>query len=62
MLKSRIAARARNKYVRSTIQLIPSFIPFIGQKDDLFVVAVGTALVSRMADPQLLLECSLGGT
>jgi uncharacterized membrane protein YkvA (DUF1232 family) len=61
MLKSRIAALARNN-VHSTIQLIPSFIPFIGQMDDLFVVAVGTALVRRMADPQLLLECSLGRT
>lgn len=44
-------------YLFSPIQLIPSFIPVIGQLDDLFVVYIGMKLVRRLAPPEVLREC-----
>ena len=59
---ARVTAALVIGYVCSPIQLIPTFIPVIGQPDDLFVVAVRTVLVRRVVDRQFVLECSLGGT
>lgn len=43
-------------YVVSPIQLIPSFIPVIGLMDDVFVAAVGLAMIRWLAPPHVLEE------
>ena len=45
-------------YVLSPIDLIPDFIPVIGQLDDVLVVTLGIALVTRLA-PKPLWEAQL---
>lgn len=42
-------------YVFSPIQLIPSFIPVIGQLDDIFVISLGMKLICRFT-PRAVLE------
>jgi uncharacterized membrane protein YkvA (DUF1232 family) len=44
-------------YLASPIQLIPSFIPVIGQLDDIFVIAMSIKLLKRSA-PFLFTEDS----
>ena len=44
-------------YVLSPIQLIPTFIPVIGQMDDLFVVWAGMKLVRKLTPHEVLSEC-----
>jgi len=44
-------------YIFSPIQLIPSFIPVIGQLDDLTVLLVGAKLVRMLVPCALLAEC-----
>ncbi|HET7792108.1 MAG TPA: YkvA family protein [Rhizobacter sp.] len=45
-------------YVLSPIDLIPDFIPILGQLDDLVIVPLGVALVSRLT-PKPLWEAQL---
>lgn len=42
-------------YVFSPIQLIPSFIPIIGQLDDFFVISLGMKLICRFT-PSAVVE------
>lgn len=44
-------------YLCSPIQLIPNFIPVLGQMDDLFVIWLANKLVRRLVDPAVLAEC-----
>src|SRR5882672_9294242 len=44
-------------YLLSPIQLIPTFIPVIGQLDDLLVLYLGMKLVRKMTPPWVLAEC-----
>lgn len=44
-------------YLLSPIQLIPTFIPIIGQLDDLAVVLAGIALVRKLTPAGVLKEC-----
>jgi uncharacterized membrane protein YkvA (DUF1232 family) len=44
-------------YCASPIQLIPNFIPVIGQLDDVFVIAMSIKLLKRSA-PSMFLEAS----
>jgi uncharacterized membrane protein YkvA (DUF1232 family) len=44
-------------YLCSPVQLIPNFIPVLGQMDDLFVIWLSNKLVRRLVDPQILAEC-----
>ncbi len=44
-------------YLCSPIQLIPNFIPVLGQMDDLFVIWLSNKLVRRLVDAELLNEC-----
>jgi len=44
-------------YIFSPIQLIPTFIPVIGQLDDLLVLFLGTRVVRRFTPPSVLREC-----
>ncbi|MET0546192.1 MAG: DUF1232 domain-containing protein [Caulobacterales bacterium] len=43
-------------YALSPIDLIPDFIPVLGQLDDLVVVPLGLLLASKMVPPDLLEE------
>ena len=44
-------------YLCSPIQLIPNFIPVLGQMDDLFVIWLANRLLRRLVDPKILAEC-----
>ncbi len=44
-------------YLCSPIQLLPNFIPVLGQMDDLFVIWLSMKLVRSLVDPQVLAEC-----
>src|SRR2546430_15876350 len=44
-------------YIMSPVQLIPSFIPIIGQLDDLAMLLAGAKLLRVLAPPAVLAEC-----
>jgi uncharacterized membrane protein YkvA (DUF1232 family) len=44
-------------YIFSPIQLIPTFIPIIGQLDDLAVLFLGTRVMRRFTPASVLREC-----
>jgi len=44
-------------YVASPIQLIPNFIPIIGQLDDVLVVGLSIRFLKRFLPPAVLDEC-----
>jgi uncharacterized membrane protein YkvA (DUF1232 family) len=44
-------------YVLSPIQIIPNFIPVIGQMDDVLVITLAIKLLRRCVPPQVLEEC-----
>jgi uncharacterized membrane protein YkvA (DUF1232 family) len=45
-------------YLLSPIQLIPTFIPVIGQLDDLLVLYLGMKLVRKLTPREVLEECT----
>jgi uncharacterized membrane protein YkvA (DUF1232 family) len=47
-------------YVVSPIQLIPNFIPILGQLDDVLVVGLAMRLLKRSVKPTVLDECKDG--
>jgi uncharacterized membrane protein YkvA (DUF1232 family) len=47
-------------YVVSPIQLIPNFIPIVGQLDDVFVVALAVRFLRRCVPQTVLDECENG--
>jgi uncharacterized membrane protein YkvA (DUF1232 family) len=44
-------------YALSPIDLIPDFIPVLGQFDDLLLLPLGVALVIRLLPPDVLAHC-----
>jgi uncharacterized membrane protein YkvA (DUF1232 family) len=54
---TKLVAACTVGYLFSPLQLIPSFIPVIGQLDDLLVVYVGMKLVRRLTPPAVISEC-----
>ena len=54
---ARLVAVCTASYLFSPIQLIPSFIPFIGFLDDLLVLLLGVKLLKRMIPAEVLAEC-----
>ena len=54
---AKVVASCSIAYVFSPIQLIPSFIPVIGQLDDLAVLFVGTKLTRKLTPAAALREC-----
>src|SRR5580704_10597629 len=59
-LRCRLVAGCAVAYIFSPIQLIPTFIPVIGQLDDLFVLWLGTKLLRRLTPRAVLEECEAG--
>lgn len=55
-MAARLLALAVAAYALSPIDLIPDFIPVLGQLDDLIIVPLGIALVLRMIPPPLMSE------
>lgn len=47
-------------YVASPIQLIPNFIPIIGQLDDVLVIVLSIRLLKRSVPPPVLDKCENG--
>jgi uncharacterized membrane protein YkvA (DUF1232 family) len=56
-LSAKVVAGCSVGYLFSPVQIIPSFIPVVGQLDDLFVVYIGMKLVRRLAPPEVIREC-----
>jgi uncharacterized membrane protein YkvA (DUF1232 family) len=54
---SRAIALAAVLYLVSPVQLIPSFVPVIGQVDDLLVIFWGMKLVRRLTPGDIAAEC-----
>lgn len=44
-------------YISSPIQLIPNFIPVIGQMDDVAVIVLSIKLLKRSVPPEVMEEC-----
>lgn len=57
-LGAKLVAMLVLAYVLSPIDLVPDFIPVLGQLDDLIIVPLGVALVSRLT-PKPLWEAQL---
>jgi uncharacterized membrane protein YkvA (DUF1232 family) len=54
---ARLVAACALGYILSPIQLIPSFIPVIGQLDDLAVLLAGARVVRVLVPSRVLAEC-----
>src|SRR5215467_2625342 len=54
---AKIAGGCAIAYIFSPIQLIPSFIPIIGQLDDLVVLLIGTKVIRKFTTASVLKEC-----
>jgi len=50
-------AIALTAYALSPIDLIPDFIPVLGQLDDLIIVPLGILLIVRMIPPEVFADC-----
>jgi uncharacterized membrane protein YkvA (DUF1232 family) len=55
-LRARVLALATLGYTVSPIDLIPDFVPFLGQVDDIIVVASGLQRLADAAGPEILAE------
>lgn len=54
--RARVLAVATLGYTVSPIDLIPDFVPFLGQVDDIIVVAAGLKRLADAAGPEILAE------
>jgi uncharacterized membrane protein YkvA (DUF1232 family) len=54
---AKIVASCTILYVFSPIQLIPNFIPIIGQTDDVLVVSLGIKFLRKHVSQNVLEEC-----
>jgi uncharacterized membrane protein YkvA (DUF1232 family) len=57
--RAKAAAAFAPLYVLSPIQLIPTFIPVIGQMDDLFVVWLAMKLARKFSSERVIADCEL---
>jgi uncharacterized membrane protein YkvA (DUF1232 family) len=55
--RARIAIGAALAYVSSPIDLIPDFIPVLGQLDDLLIVPALIAFAIRSIPPEVIARC-----
>ena len=56
-LHAKLIAGCAVLYVFSPIQLIPNFIPIIGQMDDVLVVSLGIKFLRRCVPQNILDDC-----
>jgi uncharacterized membrane protein YkvA (DUF1232 family) len=56
-LHAKLVAGCAVLYVFSPIQLIPNFIPIIGQMDDVLVVSLGIKFLRRCVPQSILDDC-----
>jgi uncharacterized membrane protein YkvA (DUF1232 family) len=56
---AKVVAGCTAAYIFSPIQLIPTFIPVIGQLDDLLVLFLGMKLLRRLTPKKILDECEV---
>jgi len=56
---ARMVGIAALGYVFSPIQLIPNFIPIVGQMDDVLVLYLAIKLLRKLAPPSVLEDCVL---
>jgi len=54
---AKLAAGCAVGYLVSPVQLIPTFIPIIGQLDDLLIIYLGMKLVHKLAPAEIVAEC-----
>jgi len=54
---AKVVAGCTAAYIFSPIQLIPTFIPVIGQLDDLLVLFIGMKLLRKLTPQSILDEC-----
>jgi uncharacterized membrane protein YkvA (DUF1232 family) len=55
---ARLIAAGATAYVLSPIQLIPTFIPVVGQLDDVFVICTAMRWIRRVTPAPVFAECS----
>ena len=55
--RARVVAAFTVAYLVSPVQLIPSFIPVIGQMDDVAVLYCGMKMIRRWAPVELIADC-----
>lgn len=60
-LFAKLVAGCTVLYVFSPIQLIPNFIPIIGQMDDVLVVGLGIKFLRKYVPQPVLDECASDG-
>jgi uncharacterized membrane protein YkvA (DUF1232 family) len=60
--RARVVAGCAAAYLLSPIQVIPTFIPVIGQLDDLAVLLVGMKLLRKLLPENILAECEARAT
>lgn len=54
---AKVVAGCAVLYVFSPIQIIPNFIPIIGQSDDVLVVSLGIRFLRRCVPQNVLDDC-----
>lgn len=60
--RAKAVAGCAAAYVVSPVQLIPTFIPVIGQLDDLTVIYFGMKIIRKFTPPTVLEECEARST
>jgi uncharacterized membrane protein YkvA (DUF1232 family) len=55
-LRARALALATLGYTASPIDLVPDFVPFLGQIDDIVIVAAGLKRLAEAAGPEIMVE------
>jgi uncharacterized membrane protein YkvA (DUF1232 family) len=58
---ARLIAAGATAYVLSPVQLIPTFIPIVGQLDDLFVICTAIRWIRRITPAAVFAECTGAG-
>ncbi len=54
---AKLLASFATAYVMSPVQLLPSFVPFIGQLDDVLVIYLGGRLIKKVTPEIVMAEC-----
>ena len=58
--RARLIALCATAYLASPVQVIPTFIPVIGQLDDVLVIYLAAKWINRILPPAVLAGCRAG--